>query len=268
MKVTDRQLVLIAQAHQRQLLTIREAAAATVGRLWDRFMTGPEDRAANQFVTAASATLASAQPAAVLAALNFVATYTSAATDTPPPAAVTELDPAPFLRPRGADIATSDVLRRSVIQFRSDLGNGAPFIQAKDSARARVVQTARTEPMLSARAATSEAMKTEPRIVGYRRVPDAGACTFCLLISTRRYRDSELSPVHPGCGCTVAPIIADRDPGEVLDTGLVSQLMSADPALGRRGDARGRARDVSATIHEHGELGPTVYPSGVEFTAA
>jgi hypothetical protein len=268
MLASDRQLVLLAQAHQRQLLSIREAAAVTVGRLWDRFMTGPEDGPANQFITAASATLGSAQPAAVLAALNFVATYTAAATDTPPPAVVTELDPTPFLRPRGADVATSDVLRRSVVQFRSALGNGVPFMQAKDSARARVVQVARTEPMLSARAATSEAMKTEPRIVGYRRVPDAGACSFCLLISTRRYRDSDLSPVHPGCGCTVAPIVGTRDPGEVLDNALVSRLMAADPALGRRGDARDVAREAAATIHEHGELGPTVYPSGVTFTAA
>lgn len=273
MATTD-DMVRLAKAHQQQLLFIRSSAMAAVGALWDRMVTGPEDDVLDRWVPLAAAAVQAAQTAAAAAAIGHVSQAVRVAGATPEPTP-SEVRPAAFAEPRGVPTAT--VLVRSIIQVRRSLGEGKLFMDAMSEGRARAVQTAATDPALSARAANQAAMRAQPRVVGYRRVPDGSACQFCLLASTRRYTVSDLMPIHPGCGCTVAPIVGSNDPGEVLDRALVDQLMAADPALGVRGGrnretARNHARKQLAkaeeltTVHDHGELGPTLYQSGLRFT--
>lgn len=268
-------LVRLARAHQQQLLMIRAASSATVAALWDRYLLRPDDVSRDRWLPAAAQAVTAAQQAAAAAVIAHVPQSVRVAGATPDPTPAT-LQPAAFLSPRGVDTAT--VLARSVIQVRRGLADGKPFEAAMSEGRSRAVQTAATEPMLTARQANREAMKAQPRIVAYRRVPDGNACKFCLLVSTRRYWVADLMPVHPGCGCTVAPIIGDIDPGEVLDRGLADQLVAADPSLGLRGEARNTARAAAkrqldranelVDVHDHGELGPTLYQSGLRFSEA
>jgi hypothetical protein len=268
-------LVRLARAHQEQLLFIRSAAVAAVAALWDRLVTGPEDAVLERWVPLATSAVQGAQTTASAAAIGYVSHSVRIAGATPEPTPP-EVTPSAFAEPRGVPTAT--VLARSIIQVRRSLGDGKLFMDAMSEGRSRAVQTAATEPVLSARAANQAAMRAQPRIVGYRRVPDDGACKFCLLASTRRYTVADLMPIHPGCGCTVAPIIGTNDPGEVLDRGLVDQLMASDPALGARGQNRETARRYAreqlaksnelVTVHDHGELGPTLYQSGLQFTQA
>lgn len=272
-QATTEQLVGVARAHQTQLLAVRDRTSSTLAALWARIVTDPTDATAARWIAAAVPVVAASQRIAATAALTFISNYVAAATNTPPQR--TELDVADFLDPRGTPLA--EVLHRPIIQLRT-LTSTMPIDRALSTAGARAAQIGATDPMLSARAASTAAMKADPHIVGYRRVPDAGACKFCVLVSTQRYHDGDLMPIHPGCGCTVAPIIGDHDPGRVLDRGLVDQLMAADPALGHRGEARGKARELAAgnlrkandltAVHDHGELGPTLYPAGTKFATA
>ncbi len=262
----------MARAHQRQLLVVRDRTVATISNMWARIVTGPDDTVMSRWLAAAVPVVSAAQLSTAGAAIAYIGTYVAAATGTTP--VPIKLNPSAFLTPRGVEL--TEVLARPMVELRTGLANGDRWLTAVDAGGLRAGQFAGTDPMLSARAAASEAMKIEPRVVGFRRVPDAGACKFCLLASTQRYHDTDLMPMHPNCGCSVAPIIGAKDPGRVLDRGLVDQLMAADPSLGRRGDAREAAREAAqrsladaeklVTVHEHGELGPTLYGAGQKFS--
>lgn len=272
-QATVEQLVGIARAHQTQLLAVRDRTSAALAALWARVVTDPTDATAEQWIASSVPVVAAVQRITATAALSFIATYVAAATGNP--VETSELSPSDFLDPRGTPLV--EVLQRPIILMRT-LTAGMPIDQAIAAGQTRAAQIGATDPMLSARAASSAAMTAEPRIVGYRRVPDAKACKFCVLVATQRYHDSDLMAIHPSCGCTVAPIVGDRDPGRVLDRGLVDQLMAADPALGKRGGNRAKARQLAANsldkandltaVHVHGELGPTLYAAGTKFATA
>lgn len=323
---TEAQLLVLARRHQQQLLTIRERTTVAIGRLWATFALDPSDSTLAGWLAASVPVVESAMQATAQASLAYVPSYVAAATDTAPVRST--LDVADFLRPRGVD--TADVLRRPFVTMRTALANGESLTRAREIAGARATQIASTDPMLSARAASSEAMRLEPKVVGFRRVPDSRACAFCRLAATQRYRDVDLMPMHSSCGCSVAPIIGDKDPGQVIEREQLRQLkadgvideislrryisstdevvaeyeakakhwreqartttdQAAETRYAKRADewqrkARERAADVEqararlkairsgrldrlTAVHEHGELGPVLYPAGVEFTA-
>ena len=328
------QLVRVATSNQTQVLTLRDRSVRTLAATWSRVMTNPSDFAAAQWVQVAGPLLQAAQQTAAGLALSYIGTYVAVATGQPTPAST--LTAADFLNPRGVPLG--ELLMRPVIEMRSKLANGATMLEATAAGGARAAQIGATDPMLSYRAASSEAMQQNPRVVGYRRVPDARACKFCLLVSTQRYTDGDLMPLHPHCGCTVAPIVGSKDPGRVLDKALLDRLKgegviddinrqrqaqgsreaqkvadgyqakadhwtaeadkATDPATKRRYEARAadwaqkakvRAGDLPpanvdagqalindifnkpqefVTVHQHGELGPTLYEAGHHFEAA
>lgn len=267
------QLVRIAQAHQLQLLAVRDRSRLALEALWVHIVTDPSTATAERWVATAVPVVEAAQSLAAAAALSYMSAYVAAATGIP--SRPTDLKVADFINPRGTPLI--DVLQRPIVTMRTALSEGKSLADALSTGGDRAAQIGATDPMLSARAASSSAMKADPHIVGYRRVPDGGACKFCVLVSTQRYHDDDLMAIHVNCGCTVAPIIGHHDPGRVLDRGLVDQLMTADPALGRRGDSRDRARQLAAddlrkandltAVHMHGELGPTLYGAGQHFAA-
>ncbi|CAB4136892.1 hypothetical protein UFOVP314_31 [uncultured Caudovirales phage] len=326
MALTEQQLVALARRHQDQLLSVRDRAVTVIDRLWERIATNPSQDALGRWLDAAVPVVQSASETAATASLAYVPTYVAGAGETPRGA---ELAVTQFLRPRGVDLA--DVLTRPFVTMRTALANGDTMDRARQIAGARARQIAATDPLLAARAASSAAMRSDPSIVGYRRVPDAGACAFCRLAATQRYRDGDLMAMHSSCGCTVAPIIGDRDPGQIIDRdalrslkadGVIDEIslrryisstndvvasyeakarewrerarladsQADETRYAKRADdwaakARGRAADVEqararlravqsgrldrlTAVHEHGELGPVLYPAGVEFTAA
>jgi len=267
------QLVRIARAHQEQLLLIRDRTRLALSSLWTHIVTDPTTATADRWVSMAVPVVESAQSVAAAAALSYMTAYSAAATGNAPKP--TDLAIADFINPRGTPLA--DVLQRPIVAMRTALSQDKPLVDALVTGGDRAAQIGATDPMLSARAASSAAMKADPHIVGYRRVPDGDACKFCVLVSTQRYHDDDLMAIHVNCGCTVAPIIGHHDPGRVLDRGLVDQLMTADPALGHRGESRDHARKLAAAdlrkandltaVHIHGELGPTLYGAGQHFAA-
>lgn len=203
-----------------QILAIRDRASRALYIAWARTMTDPTEQAAANWLALAAPLLGAAQSSAAGAALAYVGTYVALASDSTPVAATKPVSG--FLEPRGVPLA--ELLMRPVVEMRSGLANKQRFVEAQAAGQVSAARIGATDPMLSYRAASSEAMQQNPRVTGYRRVPDSKACKFCLLVSTQRYHDNDLMPLHPNCGCTIAPIVGSVDPGRVLDRELLERL--------------------------------------------
>jgi hypothetical protein len=139
------------------------------------------------------------------------------------------------------------VYERPFIQTWTDLKAGKPFEDAVRSAGARVESSAATDIQLAMTHTLRAVGEADDTILGFRRVPDPGACPFCVLIAGRRYLTSDLQPVHARCGCSVAPITAAN-----------------------RGDFIGKrendlALPAGVAVGEHGELGPVLHDPAHSF---
>jgi hypothetical protein len=102
------------------------------------------------------------------------------------------------------DVAITD----TVITVKKAIAAGHPPNDAFDVGRAQAERLAITETMDTARAALSDSIHSDPRIVGWHRVT-AGGCGACLAAATRTYRDHEPLRVHDNCRCGAEPIVAD-----------------------------------------------------------
>lgn len=100
-------------------------------------------------------------------------------------------------------------------------------------------------------------------VVGYRRVlTSARACALCHIASTQRYHLAELMPIHSNCSCGVAPITAERDPGQRIDKAFLHPDATASDTSGKFSPYYGFP---GATVREHGEIGPVLTVKGQSF---
>lgn len=153
-------------------------------------------------------------------------------------------------------VPPQEVYRRPFVNVWTDLKNGKPFEDAVASGLHRAVSAVQTDAQLAMRGTLTVAATKTERILGYRRVPDPGACDFCVLISGQRYKTDQLMPVHNHCGCGVDVITAEN----------------RDQFTGKRENDLNLTRitrdGVTAAIVEHGELGPLVVNGDDHFTSA
>ncbi len=112
---------------------------------------------------------------------------------------------------------------RSVIKARTILSEGRSFQEAMRVAASNAAARADTDSMMASRQRSQDVLSAN-KVQGYRRVPDASACAFCLLVSTQRYHTRELMPIHTRCHCTVAPIYGRHDPGRVIVTKTFEEI--------------------------------------------
>jgi len=301
------------------MISIAQRTSRAVGIAWDSF-GGLDDAARSAFIDAAAPYVAAAR--AEVAAVTDA--YLAQVAGTSP----VGVDVGEIAYRGGVDIA--EVYARPTVTARTAIARGASFAEAITQGRGRAVQLADTDVMTTARTVADAVMRQIPRVKGYRRVPDASACEFCLVASTQRYHVGSLMPIHPGCHCGIAPIVGTTDPGRILDRaahaqlkadGAIDRISSAkavargqrtvdgyrekaaewrtaaaeakDPTTAKRYHARAadwdrdadarearlakdkaqlkliRAADPkSIEVHEHGELGPVLYPAGQRFTTA
>jgi hypothetical protein len=227
----DRAAVLAARQVARTA-RLRGVTVAQVRRAWARWQPITAEAAAG-FRGEVVPVVAAAQSIAVAGGLAYVAQQLAVegigAPDVDGAALAATLRPA------------DEVVQRSVIHVRSLLAAGVPVSTALARGLDLAERNAAMDVALANRAASAAAMAAEPRIVGYRRVPDGGACVFCLMASTQRYGREELMPLHHRCGCDVAPIFGDADPGQVIDRALLDRL-----------------KGVTTTVTFDAELGPVL----------
>lgn len=168
-----------------------------------------------------------------------------------------------------------DVYRRPGVTVWTALAEGMPYSQAVNLGLLRALNIAVTDLQL-AKTHTSQQVLEQAgdRVVGYRRVLDGNSCALCAVASTQRYHRGDLMPIHPGCGCDVAPIVGDTDPGQVINADRLAQVHDAiaetfgvsSESARQIGTPNGlQYRDVIVQ-HQHGELGPVIAVRGQRFT--
>lgn len=106
-------------------------------------------------------------------------------------------------------------------------------------------------------------------VVGYRRVVgSARSCSLCQIAATQRYHIAELMPIHNNCSCGVAPITAEKDPGQRIDRVILHPDAKASDSSGKFAPYYGHpGGDVvpEVQVHEHGEIGPVLTVKGQAF---
>ena len=124
--------------------------------------------------------------------------------------------------------------------------------------RNRLEREVATDIQLAQRNAAWVHTNGDPRIVGYRRVLDTSRenCGLCIAASTRRYRRSDLQPIHSHCGCTVQPIYSTEN----LPDGVVIDRERLDALYAQVGGATDAAT-LSRFRANPADLPPTVDPS-------
>lgn len=228
-----------------------DRSALALAALWGRSRP-VTDAELEQFLAAATPVVAAAQRQAAGLGVAYIAAATGER--------LTELvDIEEVIAGLRAGAARTDVYSRPTITARTALAGGKPWVDAMKIGAERLDATVRADVQLAGRGGTYEAMQTSTRVVGWRRIPDAKACRLCLQASTQRYTTDDLMAIHNRCGCTVAPIIGDRDPGHIINH-EVNNALKADKQLGTFGHRDG------FEIHDHGELGPVLTVKGQQFT--
>lgn len=142
------------------------------------------------------------------------------------------------------ETATETVYERPFVTLWAKLGAGVQFSTAAAVALERARSSAATDVQMAMRDTLREVGEADELILGYQRVPDGGACSFCQLVSGQRYHTADLMPIHSNCGCGVDVITGTQRP-----------------------DFSGRYDRDQVAIRQHGELGPVLVDPAHDFTS-
>lgn len=135
-------------------------------------------------------------------------------------------------------VPAAEVYRRTGSTIYGALSRGEPLQSAVNSGLARAVAMAAIDLQLATTHTSRYVGTRNDRIIGYRRVLSASACSLCSE-STAMFAADELLPTHNFCTCSSAPVFAGGpDPGET-------------PVRSTGGEDRGTPQ-----VQHHGELGP------------
>lgn len=241
--------------YQEQLARTRAYVAATLGQAWDdlgAYYAADVDA----FLELAVPVVEGAQLHAVTLTDAYLAARTGGDFR-----GITLDD----LRLRGGP-TLEEVYRRPFVTTWTALSKGKAVPDAIAAGRARAMSTGEMDVSLATRDAADAWIADDDRIVGWERVPDGGACDFCLLVSTQRYHKGDLMPLHNRCGCTVDPIMDTDTRGRILNRDRLEELRAKGVTVYGRGEPR-RFGAPAAAVHDHGELGPVITDAHNDFTS-
>lgn len=254
----DRQAAATLRLHAANVAAVRRQVVTFVEQSWMALGSWRDDDIDRYVRQVVPVVTAGQQQTAVLTAVYLAA---HAAATLREPARPAGVPPPGMLR----GVPAEDLYRRPAVEMRTALAAGVPFDDALTRGARRAVSLAATDLQLAKTHTARRQMAADRRIVGYRReLTGMASCGLCVVASTQRYRKQDLMPIHPGCDCTVAPIYATRDPGQVIDParldaahGAVEERFGADAAAA---SAAGY-RDLIVQ-HTHGEIGPVLAVRG------
>lgn len=264
-------LLALARADQDRYARLATATSTAAGDLWAR-LAPIDDLALARWQRAIVPLVRSAQRAAAVQRMGYLTAYYRLAGE---PAAQLDIDITGLLDGLRNGTPLTEVYARPVITVRKALSEGRSAAEALKIGGARTAMTAETDVMLAARQAEHATMQQLPRVVGYRRVPNGGACKLCLAAATQRYHVRDLRPCHANCHCGVVEIVGTQDPGHIIDhdayqrlkaDGAIDEATARKAAKVRYGGARTATERDLYVVHDHGELGPTLAEPGQHFT--
>jgi hypothetical protein len=244
---------------------LRANLLATLARMWAA-LTSWRDADAAAFAAQAVPAVAGAQQATATLTAAYLARIVAQMSGSP-------LTP-PRLNPRGLvgeavrKAPPAEVYRRPFVQVYTELGKGTSLDAAVAAGGRRLQSIAATDLQLAKTHTAQRVLRNEHRVVGYRRVLTGDhSCGLCLVASTQRYHKSDLLPIHPECDCSVAPLLGDEDPGQVIDEGRLAGTHAA--VADRFGSSAADARRIDyrkvLITHQHGEIGPVLAVKGQHF---
>lgn len=162
-----------------------------------------------------------------------------------------------------------EAYRRPFVTVWTALSEGRPLGEARRLGEQRLRTMAATDLQLAKTHAGQRVLSSDDRVVGYRRtLTGSRNCALCIVASTQRYRRERLMPIHPNCDCGIAPIVGDRDPGQVINEPLLERVHEAVQQMTGTSDRGARAPDYRHILieHEHGEIGAVLTLKGQHFT--
>lgn len=224
--------VAVLRAHHRRLLAIQGAVGTNMAATWTR-LANVDQPSAERFTKAAAA-LSTAAVAATAALSQSMYDVLAPETDG---------DIAPVVIRNG--LPPTELYQRSIVTARSLLAGGAVWAVAMAAGQARAVSAARTDVILANRAAAQAQGDARPEVTGFSRLLDPGACEYCSSLADETYSSADDVPLHPNCGCSVAPIIGRSDPARALN---------------------GKPDHADVAVHDHGEMGAVITDAGDEFS--
>jgi hypothetical protein len=159
----------------------------------------------------------------------------------------------------GADAA--EVYTRPIRQVRYlESVEHVPRETAVETARARLERAALHDLQLARAVAAQQVLYRFPQASGWRRIihPELGnVCGLCVAASDRVYQRINRMDIHPGCKCTILPIVGGLDPGGTLNAEDLTRLYEAAGSTASRALAA-----VRIETFEHGEMGRVLVPEG------
>lgn len=209
--MTPAQIVATTVQARRRSAILRSSAAEALGRIWARLGSTDESD-----IAAFTAQAAPVLEGAGRASSSLTSGYLSLITGRPVPAPKLEL-------------ATD--FRHPFIGVWRDLSRGVPFAAAQQTGSARAVELAQ-ERVIRAQRQTL-ATSAPQGVVGWRRVPQGSTCSWCVLVSTQRYRSAESASFGHGhhgidfCDCDIVPIFGRSDPGRVINRPMLAAWKQA-----------------------------------------
>lgn len=238
----DATTVRIINAFQDQAAEVRRQVLAYVTRVWGS-LDAYRDADIDRFVAAVVPVVTGGQLRTAQLTDGYLAAVEAATLGTHP-------------RPMGVDAAlvtdaamrgvpATEVYQRPGRVVWAALGFAITYPEAVGRGLNRALTLASTDLQLAKTHTARQVFRSNPRVVGYRRVLGGGdSCSLCVEASQQRYSSDSLMPLHAGCFCGISPIFGARDPGPVDDA---------------------PSEDVTVAVEDHGELGPVLTVKGQNF---
>lgn len=266
MPASTAQLVRLANQYHIEQMSLADSNRRAIRLIWDRTVDDVSDEVMDRFATQAARNVLAHQSRAVGLADAYIRGFERLVVGRAPRA----LDVPEVVKSLRGGVTPLEVYQRPIVTARTALSQGKSFAEALRIGKQRAATTAHTDATLASHTGATKAMEKSSRIVGYRRMPDSGACPFCLLISTQTYRAGRNFESHANCNCSMIPIIGSADPGRVIDREKLSEVKDKGVTVYKKNAEGERVKynykrdDVA--IRQHGELGPQITLAKHSFT--
>lgn len=175
--------------YKRQLATYGARTSAGLVRAWDRLGSYGEDDV-ERYAAMTSPIIGAAKVAAVATSVGFF-TQTHR------------------IRPAGvkaADVQSEPRIRDPFLALWHAISEGRPNTEALVAGRSMAEVVGLNFVTSTARRASDHAARATGQRVRWERVPDAGACDFCVTVAGQTYLSAESADFgHDRCSCAVVP---------------------------------------------------------------
>lgn len=182
----------------------------------------------------------------------------------------------------GRGVPADDVYRRPATAVYTALSNDKPMALAVEEGANRLGALIATD-LQMAKVRQAQRSLQSAGITAFIRVLTGNEnCALCVIASTQRYWTGELSPIHPGCDCSVDQLPPGFDPEQQIINNDLLELTHATIEQKLGATDRG-ARDLGLgklvgdkpvsdytdliVMRTHGEYGPTLSWRDEKFTS-